>query len=68
MDYSSNTNNTKSIPISIINSPKISNKVNNINNYQYNETSFDPCSGSPPNDNKFILKLEHRVDKLNNNK
>lgn len=69
MDYSTNKNiNTKSIPIPIISSPKTYNNKTNFNNYQYNETSFDPCSGSPPKNNDFILKLEQRYDKLNNNK
>jgi len=69
MDYSNNNKiNTKSIPIPIIDSPKASGKNNNTTNYQYNETSFDPCSGSPPNTNDFITKLEHRYDKLNNTK
>jgi hypothetical protein len=76
MDYTSNAPqinilsintksiNTKSIPIPIIDSPQTSGKHNNTNNYQYNETSFDPCSGSPPNTNDFINKLEHRYGKL----
>ena len=71
MDYSNDKHiNTKSIPIPIISSPKTynNNNKNNFNNYQYNETSFDPCSGSPPKNNDFILKLEQRYDKLNNNK
>lgn len=75
MDYNSNTQqrninylNAKSIPIPIIDSPKANGTTNNTTNYQYNETSFDPCSGSPPNNNNFILKLEHRYEKLHNNK
>jgi len=58
---------TKSIPIPIVSSPKRNTTNNDVNNYQYNETSFDPCSGSPPTNNYFINKLELRYDKLKNN-
>ena len=58
----------KSIPIPIIDSPKANGIPNNTTNYQYNETSFNPCSGSPPNYNNFILKLERRYEKLLNTK
>ena len=58
----------KSKPIPINSSPKRHEHKNNTNKYQYNETSFDPCSGSPPSDsNNFINKLEIRYDKLNTN-
>lgn len=56
----------KSKPIPIISSPKQYKKNSNLNTYEYNETSFDPWSSSPPSDtNHFINKLELRYEKLN---
>ena len=56
----------QSKPIPIINSPKQDKNNSNLNTYEYNETSFDPWSSSPPtNANHFINKLELRYEKLN---
>jgi hypothetical protein len=60
------TQEMKSKPIYIISSPKQYKKNSDINTYEYNETSFDPWSSSPPPDaNPFINKLELRYEKLN---
>lgn len=61
------TQEMKSKPIPIISSLKQDKKHNDLNTYEYNETSFDPWSNSPPsNTNHFINKLELRYEKLNN--